>query len=548
MKIAIAQMNFTIGHFEKNKRLIIEAISDSRQRGADLVVFSELSVCGYPPHDLLESDSFAELCSKSVAEIATHCNDIAAIVGAPVRNQKAFGKRLYNAAFFLQHGQIQAIYRKGLLPTYDVFDEYRYFEPETDFQVVPFKNKRIALTICEDIWNLGEPALYAVNPMYELTKQNPDFVVNISASPFAWNHLADRFKTFSETARKYQLPLFVSNQVGGHTDLLFDGSSGAFNPKGGLVGSLGAFTEGIEIFDLESVMRNTVSPVVPAMADWQKCKTIYQALVFGIKEYFGKLGFKKAILGLSGGLDSALVLTLAVEALGAENCMAILLPGPYSSEHSISDSLQLVHDQKVNYDIISISQTYGSIIDSLNVNFAGYHADVAEENIQARIRAVVLMALANKLGYVLLNTSNKSEAAVGYGTLYGDMCGGLSVIGDIYKTEAYSLARYINREKEIIPASILHKEPSAELKPNQRDTDSLPPYEILDKILFRFIELNMPAADIIASGFDADTVHRVIRMVNLSEFKRYQAPPVLRVSKKAFGSGRKMPLVARYPE
>jgi len=548
MKIAIAQLNFTIGHFENNKRLILEAIAESRNRNADLVVFSELSVCGYPPHDLLESDHFVDLCSMTVAEIATHCQDIAAIVGAPSRNPNVFGKRLYNSAFLLQHGQIQAIYHKGLLPTYDVFDEYRYFEPATNFQVVPFKNQRIALTICEDLWNLDMHALYPVNPMCELARQNPGFIVNISASPFAWNHLADRFKTFSETARKYRLPLFVANQVGGHADILFDGNSGAFNPQGGLVGGIGSFKEGIMVFDLESVHKNNAIPVVPASGELEKCDNIHQALVFGLREYFGKLGFQKAILGLSGGVDSALVLTLATEALGAENCRAILLPGPYSSQYSVSDSLKLVQNLKVNYDVISINQIYNTFMETLDPFFEGLPSDVAEENLQARIRAVVLMGLSNKLGYVLLNTSNKSEAAVGYGTLYGDMCGSLAVIGDIYKTEAYALARYINREKEIIPAEILLKEPSAELKPDQRDTDSLPPYETLDGILFRFIEMKMSAAEIIAAGFEAEMVAKVIRMVNCSEFKRFQAPPVLRVSKKAFGSGRKMPLVARYPE
>jgi len=546
MKIAIAQLNFTIGHFEKNKSLIIDAISESRSRKADLVVFSELSVCGYPPHDLLESDHFVELCFKTVAEIATHCQNIAAIVGAPSRNQNSSGKRLHNTAYLLYQGKIQAAYHKGLLPTYDVFDEYRYFEPAANFNVVSFKNKRIALTICEDIWNLDVPALYHINPMDELAKQHPDLIVNISASPFAWSHVADRYKTFSETARKYQLPLFVANQVGGHTDILFDGNSGAFNPAGGLIGGIGSFTEGIMIFDLKSVKENTTVPVLPTIDELEKCKNIHHALVFGIREYFGKLGFQKAVLGLSGGLDSALVLTLAAEALGAENCRAILLPGPYSSQYSISDSIKLVQNLKVNYDVISINQIYNTFMDSLGTFFEGLPSDVTEENIQARIRAVVLMGMANKLGYVLLNTSNKSEAAVGYGTLYGDMCGGLAVIGDIYKTEAYSLARYINRQKEIIPSEIILKEPSAELKPGQRDTDSLPPYEILDGILFRFIEMRMPAAEIIAAGFEAETVTKVIKMVNLSEYKRYQAPPVLRVSKKAFGSGRKMPLVAKF--
>ncbi len=548
MKIALAQLNFIVGHFEHNTRLMIDALAQAKSRGVDLVVFSELSVCGYPPRDLLEMDYFIDQCEEAVKNVAAHCYNIAAIVGGPSRNLQAFGKRLLNSAFLLSNGLVEAVYHKGLLPTYDVFDEYRYFEPALSFKTIPFRGKRIALTICEDLWNLDEPALYRNSPMDELIKEKPDLMINISASPFAWSHLADRHFTFSENARKYKLPLFVSNQIGGHAELLFDGKSAAYNPLGGLVGCIDSFSEGIKVFDLEEVSGSKVPASVMTLSESEKNEIIYRALVFGIKEYFGKLGLKKAILGLSGGLDSALTLVLAAEALGPENCRAVLLPGPFSSDHSVADAKLLARNLGVPYDIISINETVDALQQSLEPHFKGTPAGIAEENLQARARAVILMGLANKFGYVLLNTSNKSEAAVGYGTLYGDMCGGLAVIGDIYKTEAYSLARFINREKEVIPYNTIDKPPSAELKPDQRDTDSLPPYEILDKILSQYIERKMSPEEIAASGHDMELVKKVLRMVNNNEYKRHQTPPILRVSKKAFGSGRKMPLVARFPE
>jgi len=548
MKIALAQLNFIVGHFEHNIGLITKALAEARSRGSDIVVFTELSVCGYPSQDLLEMDHFIDQCEQSVKEIATHCKGIAAIVGVPTRNTNSYGKRLYNSAYLLNEGRIEAVYHKGLLPTYDIFDEYRYFEPATSFKTIPFRGKKIALTICEDLWNLDVHALYRVNPMDELIKEKPDLMINISASPFAWSHLADRHFTFSENARKYKLPLFVANQMGGHTELIFDGQSGVYNSLGGLVGRFDSFAEGVKVFDLEEVLKNDVPPK-PLIIDQQaKNEIIYQALVFGIKEYFGKLGLSKAILGLSGGLDSALTLVLAAQALGPENCRAVLLPGPYSSDHSIKDAVALAQNLGVPYDIITIDETVNAFEKSLEPWFENTPAGIAEENLQARARAVILMGLANKFGYVLLNTSNKSEAAVGYGTLYGDMCGGLAVIGDIYKTEAYSLAKHINKEREIIPVNTINKPPSAELKPNQRDTDSLPPYEVLDDILLKYIEGRMSKEEIVETGHNQELVTKVLKMVNASEYKRRQAPPVLRVSKKAFGFGRKMPLVAKHPD
>ena len=547
MKIALAQLNFIVGHFEHNTALMIYALDRARAQGADLVVFTELSVCGYPPRDLLEMEHFIDQCEAAIRKIAGHCKGIAAIVGAPSRNPRAFGKRLLNSAFLLVEGEICGTYHKGLLPTYDVFDEYRYFEPASSFKSIVFKGKKIALTICEDLWNLDVHALYSMNPMDVLIREEPDLIINISASPFAWSHLADRHYTFSENARKYRIPLFVANQMGGHDELLFDGQSGVYNPMGGLVDQIDSFTEDVRVFDLDEVIQSREQPGEIKLSETEKNEVIFKALVFGIREYFGKLGLKKAILGLSGGLDSALTLVLAAEALGPGNCKAVLLPGPYSTDHSISDAVQLAQNLEVPHEIISINETVDALNHALEPHFRGTKPGVAEENLQARARAVILMGLANKFGYVLLNTSNKSEAAVGYGTLYGDMCGGLAVIGDIYKTEAYSLSRNIKRHLEINPANIINKQPSAELKPGQRDTDSLPPYEILDDILFRYIERKMSAEKIIAAGHPAELVRSVLQMVNANEYKRHQTPPILRVSKKAFGSGRKMPLVARFP-
>lgn len=547
MKIALAQLNFIVGHFEHNINLMTDALSYARGKGADIVVFTELSVCAYPPNDLLESDTFIDQCQHAVSKIAEQCKGIAAIVGTPGRNSKKNGKRLLNSALLIVEGKIEAVYHKGLLPTYDIFDEYRYFEPADSFKTICFGGKRIALTICEDLWNLKQPPLYKASPMDEMINEKPDLIINISASPFAWSHVAQRHFTFSENARKYGIPLFVANQVGGHTELIFDGQSGVYNSLGGLVAGFKPFEEGVKIFDLENVINNKVPARLMLIDEQTKIESIYKALVFGIKEYFGKLGLSKAILGLSGGLDSALTLVLATHALGPENCRAILLPGPFSTNHSVSDAVALARNLNVQYDIIPITDTVKALENTLEPWFEGTARDIAEENLQARARAIILMGLANKFGYVLLNTSNKSEAATGYGTLYGDMCGGLAVLGDIYKTEAYSLANYINCHKEIIPENTITKPPSAELKPEQLDTDSLPPYDILDDILHKYIELNMPAKDIVASGHDSVLVARVLHMVNSSEYKRRQSPPVLRVSNKAFGYGRKMPIVARFP-
>lgn len=543
MKIALAQINFHIGNFKKNKEKILETIGKAADLKADLVVFSELAITGYPPRDFLEFEDFVTKAQKAVEEISLSCKNIAAIVGMPVPNKSKKGKLLFNAAAFLEDGKVKKIIHKTLLPNYDIFDEYRYFEPNREFEVIPFKGKKIALTICEDIWDVEQNRLYTINPMEELIGYRPDIMINIAASPFNYNQAKKREEVLRRNADKYKLPLFYVNHVGAQTELLFDGGSLVMAPDGKVVDILNYFEEDLRIYELDEVIHNKSTfmkgnPSKPAL--------IHDALVMGIRNYFGKLGFTKAILGLSGGIDSAVTVALAAEALGNDNVYNILLPSKFSSEHSVSDSLELVKNLEMPYDIIPIESSFETMEKTLEPFFMGKPFDVTEENLQARIRGVILMALSNKFGYILLNTSNKSEAAVGYGTLYGDMNGGLSVLGDVYKTEVYELARYINRNREIIPKNILVKPPSAELRPGQKDQDSLPDYDLLDRILYQYIEMRQGPAEIIAMGFQENLVKKVLRLVNINEYKRYQTPPILRVSGKAFGMGRRLPIVAKY--
>ena len=546
MRIALAQINLHVGNFDLNLQKIHHTIQQARQQGADLVVFPELTVCGYPARDMLFSDAFIERCQQAVEEIADSCRGIGAIIGSPARQQSRPGKALFNAAFLMYDGKIQDVYHKGLLPTYDVFNEYRYFEPATEFRTVSFKGKRIALTVCEDIWNIDGHGMYGLNPPDLLSRESPDLMINISASPFAWNHRAKRMEVLTENARKYALPLFSVNLVGGQTDLLFDGVSAVCNGNGMIVDTLAAFEEDMRVYDLANVLQHTGHQPPALTGVHEKYACMRRALVMGVRDYFRKTGVKKAILGLSGGIDSALTLVIAAEALGKENVWAVLLPGPYSSEHSIADALALANKLGIKHDTISINDTVKSFENSLAGKFADTLPGIAEENIQARARAVVLMALSNKFGHMLLNTSNKSEAAVGYGTLYGDMCGGLAVIGDVYKTEVYGIARLINEKEEIIPHNTILKPPSAELKPNQKDTDSLPEYELLDQVLYKLVDLQMDAASIAAEGYDRSLVEKIAAMVFANEHKRLQSPPILRVSPKCLGIGREMPVEANY--
>jgi len=544
MKIALAQLNYHIGNFESNTKKIIDCIQKAKLEHADLVVFSELAICGYPPRDFLEFDHFILKCIDCINTIAANCTDIAAIVGSPSFNPELKGKRLYNSAFFLKDGKVSEIRHKTLLPNYDVFDEYRYFEPNRNFETIEFKGMRIVLTICEDLWNISDDPLYVMNPMDEMIKQKPDMIINIAASPFHYKQANIRKEILTANSKRYNIPLLYVNHVGAQTELLFDGGSMAIDNKGNVVEELNYFEEDLRIITIEK--SDIIFQKSEVGSQKSEISLIHDALVMGIKNYFQKLGFKQAILGLSGGIDSAVTCVLAVEALGKENVKGVLLPSRFSSDHSIIDAEDLAKNLEIPYEIIKIEDTFHAFEETLKPSFAGKPFDLAEENIQARVRAVILMALSNKFGYILLNTSNKSEAAVGYGTLYGDMCGGISVLGDVYKTQVYELANFINKVKEIIPDNSIIKPPSAELRPNQKDQDSLPEYDLLDKILFQYIEMNNGPDEIIAIGFDETTVHKVLKMVNTNEWKRYQTPPILRISPKAFGMGRRMPIAAKY--
>jgi len=543
MKIAVAQINCIIGDFEGNYTKMADFIKRAKEQKADLVIFPELSVCGYPPRDFLEFSDFIDRCLQSVERLSALANGIAIIVGSPSKNPVVEGKDLFNSAFFLADGGIKHVANKALLPTYDVFDEYRYFEPGHDFDVVEYQGKRIALTVCEDIWNIGnENPLYRTCPMDFLTLQKPDFMVNISASPFNYKKPAERIEIVKENVNRYGLPMFYCNYVGAQTEIIFEGGSLVANSKGTIVSQMAQFEEDLQVFDLEDIEQIEQ----PKRVSRGKIELIHDALVLGISDYFNKLGFTKAILGLSGGIDSAVTLALAAKALKPENVLSVLMPSEFSSDHSVSDSEQLCENLGSPYKTIPIKSIYHSFLHELNPHFDNLPFNVAEENIQARTRGVILMALSNKHGHILLNTSNKSEAAVGYGTLYGDMAGGLSVIGDVYKIDVFELANFINRNGEVIPQHIITKPPSAELRHDQKDSDSLPEYEILDEILELYIENQLGPKEIIKKGFEPSLVERILRLVNRSEYKRYQTPPMLRVSPKAFGMGRRMPIVGKY--
>jgi NAD+ synthase (glutamine-hydrolysing) len=550
MKFTVAQLNYHIGNFAGNKDLICKAIQKAKCEGSDLVIFSELCVPGYPPLDLLDRLDFIEKCNQTVHEIARECTGIAAIVGSPTINKMAEGKKLFNSALLLSEGKVIFSVNKALLPTYDIFDEYRYFEPEKRFSVFRFKNLRLAITICEDLWDeqpfdneFEKARLYTVSPMEELARQNPDIIINIAASPFSYSKIKAKENIFISKAIRYKIPVISVNQTGANTELIFDGASILVNENGRIFNQLPFFEESVETYSFENIKSGSV---FEKELSTDPISLIHKALVTGLKDYFAKSGLKRCIIGLSGGIDSALCLCLAAEALGNDNVRALLMPSRYSSDHSVTDAIKLADTLKVHYDIINIEKPFTAFEEDLSSVFDGKKPDVSEENIQARIRAILLMAVSNKFGCIVLNTSNKSEAAVGYGTLYGDMAGGLSVIGDVYKTDVYRLAAFINRDEVIIPENIIRKLPSAELRPDQFDTDSLPDYSLLDSILYQYIELQKPASRIINEGADKETVLKVIRMIDFNEYKRYQAPPVLRISSKAFGAGRRMPLVARY--
>ncbi len=544
MKIALAQLNYHIGNFENNIQKIKNSINKAKKQGADIVVFAELAISGYPPRDFLEFNDFITQCNNAIENIAKECVGIAAIIGSPSKNPKKDGKDLYNSAYFLADGKTKHIVHKTLLPTYDIFDEYRYFEPNSKFETVEHKGKKLAISICEDLWNIVDNPLYTLCPMDEMKSQQPDVMINIAASPFHYKQAILRKEILKSNASKYKIPLFYVNHVGAQTELLFDGGSLVINKTGEVVCELASFKEDFKLFDLHEIDKK--DKIISNHKSPMEIELIHDALIMGISDYFNKLGFKKTVLGLSGGIDSAVTLVLAERALGKEKVRAILLPSKFSSNHSIDDAKKLAENLNVAYDIIPIEAAYESLTSTLNPYFKDQPFNITEENIQARVRAVILMALSNKFGYILLNTSNKSEAAVGYGTLYGDMCGGISVLGDLYKTQVYELANFINSEKEIIPNNSITKPPSAELRPDQKDSDSLPDYAILDKLLYLYIELRQGPKEIVEQGFDKKLVDRVLKMVNMNEYKRHQTPPILRISSKAFGMGRRMPIVAKY--
>lgn len=544
MKIALAQLNYIIGDFNFNTQKIISAIHEAKSKGADLVVFAELCVCGYPPRDFLEFSEFIESCESAAQEIAKVCSDIACIIGLPTKNPMIQGKDLFNSAYFIEKGIVKAVVNKALLPNYDVFDEYRYFEPAVDFKCVDFMGYKIALTVCEDLWNINDNPMYVTCPMDVLTLEKPDLMINIAASPFAYNHDEERVMILGDNCRKYQLPLFYVNQVGAQTEIIFDGGSLVFDKDGSLLNEMPYFTEEVRVFEFD---QGQVKGLTSVTHDPQSdIAQIHDALILGIKDYFQKSGFTKAVLGLSGGIDSALVCALAAEALGPENVMAVLMPSEYSTDHSIQDALDLVKNLGCKHEVIPIKEATTAFQNMMKPVFKDLPFSVAEENMQARSRAIVLMAMSNKFGYILLNTSNKSECAVGYGTLYGDMAGAIGVLGDVYKTQVYKLSNYVNRERDIIPQNSIIKPPSAELRPGQKDSDSLPEYDVLDPLLFQYIELKQSSSAIISMGYDEALVRKVMKMVNVAEFKRNQAPPILRVSPKAFGMGRRMPIVGKY--
>lgn len=546
---------------------MIEAIDAAKRQKADLVVFSELSVCGYPPRDFMEFQDFIDQCYAMVDEIRQHADSIGVIVGAPHRNPREEGKDLFNAAWFLYENEIKAIVHKTLLPTYDVFDEYRYFEPAFEWKVIPFKGERLALTICEDIWNLGDNPLYRICPMDQLMPQQPTLMINVSASPFDYDHDEDRKEVIRQNVRKYQLPMIYCNAVGSQTEIVFDGGSMVCDASGKLVKELRYFEEDYWLADTEQLRADAAaaapvsalldkdmrvskvsdpSAILPYLTKTDNIAQIHQALLLGIRDYFSKMGFTEAILGSSGGIDSAVTLALACEALGPKHVLAVGMPSMYSSDHSVSDAEQLSRNLGNRFELIPIKGVYDAFLEALKPQFGDLPFGLAEENIQSRSRGNLLMSLANKFGYILLNTSNKSELATGYGTLYGDMAGGLSVLGDVYKTQVFALARYINRFGEVIPENIITKPPSAELRPGQKDSDSLPEYEVLDPVLYQYIERRKGVKELVAMGMDEALVSRILKMVNRNEYKRNQFCPIIRVSAKAFGVGRRLPIVANY--
>jgi NAD+ synthase (glutamine-hydrolysing) len=562
MKIALAQINTTVGALEDNTRLIIESLHAAKRQHADLVLFPELSITGYPPLDLLDRPRFIEKNLQCLAEIASHCVGISGIVGYVARNQNPQGKGLYNAAAVLSEGKHISTHYKSLLPTYDVFDEERYFEPAPEVHTVYLNGHRIGVSICEDIWNDSDfwtRQRYQKDPIEALAKQGMELLVNISASPFHVGKPAQRNAMVKALCLKHHCPAVYVNQVGGNDSLVFDGNSFALNAKGETLWQGKGFSTDFAVIDIETATNHDTSAPptkerVKAITFPRKAEEltatdleeIEEALVLGIRDYLKKTGFKSVVLGLSGGIDSALTAALAVKAIGPDKVFGVAMPSMYSSEGSVSDALALAKNLGIRCDVVPIAPIFESYTAGLQPLFSEREEDVTEENLQARIRGGLLMALSNKFGHLLLTTGNKSEMAVGYCTLYGDMCGGLAVIADLPKTWVYALSAYLNREHEVIPSATLTKPPSAELRPDQTDQDTLPDYTTLDAVLEAYIVDLLSPEEIIGQGFSAELVHWIIRKVNLNEYKRRQAPPGLKVTRKAFGQGRRYPIARGY--
>ena len=549
MKIALAQINPTVGDFTGNLAKIVSASQRAAGSGARLTIFSELVLCGYPPADLLDKPSFLARCATAVDELrqATATLPTAVLIGVALPAPAGSGKRAVNAAVLMDKGQILLEQHKMLLPFYDVFDEQRYFAPATSQRVIEFEGERLAITICEDAWNdknFWPQRLYPIDPVEDLMRQKPTVLVNISASPF-WHGKRDiRRHMLFTIARRHKIPVFLCNQVGGNDSLIFDGSSFGLAADGTLLAQAASFREDIVMAD--STTPTGVSPMPSGSKDDAESEAAYQALVLGTRDYVLKTGFSKVLVSLSGGIDSALVTAIAVDALGAENVLTIGMPSQYSSTGSVDDSRKLAANLGVRFETMPIAGLYEEYSHTLESLFVGTRPDLTEENLQSRIRATLMMALSNKFSSLVLTTGNKSEMAVGYCTLYGDMAGALAVIGDLVKTRVYALSRWVNRNDEIIPQAILTKAPSAELRPDQKDTDSLPPYEVLDPILEAYVERYETTAQIVAAyGFPSAVVEHVVHLVERTEYKRQQAAPVLKVTPKSFGMGRRFPIAAR---
>lgn len=546
MKICLAQLNYRIGDFSANVGKIRSAVEEARAAGAGAVLFSELAICGYPPEDLLDYNDFVVRCEKALDAVAEFANGITLVIGSLARNPEAEGRRIANAAYVLRDGK-RFVQWKTLLPTYDVFHEARYFEPAD--QILPFEldQAQAGVLVCEDTWERFAGFQYAESPIDRMSAAGIRLLLNPSASPFNEGKGELRDAVLRDTAARLQAPVLYVNQLGAHADLIFDGGSTAMNRKGEVVLRLPRFREALGYVHFDGNDIAALPGEAAGPTESSGIALLREALVFGLREYCSKTGFRTAVLGSSGGIDSAVVQALASEALGAGNVHALLMPSGFSSEGSVNDARQLSENLGNPYEIVPIAGLYDGFNGALAPLFTGRSADVTEENIQARIRGILLMAASNKFGHLLLNTSNKSEMAVGYSTLYGDLCGGISVIGDVFKTRVYALARHINEvHGPVIPEAILTKAPSAELRPDQKDSDSLPPYDTLDPLLMAYIEGCKGKETLIREGFPEDLVQRVLKLVDRSEYKRYQAPPILRVSRRAFGQGRRMPLVAHY--